>query len=326
MNRLFVSFVVAFFAGCGPSETMVLSPATGGSGGAAGQGGVSAGGQTGSQGGVGGAGGAGGASGGSGGSVAARSCKRGVAYGHHSPEDLAITAQGTAWWYNWSPGPDDASVAAVYEKLGVEFVPMIWGEADLKPERVAMIPASAKHLLGFNEPNFKKNQANLSPEQAAALWPQVQKIAEDRGLSLVSPALNYCGPAEDCWTTDPFSWFDAFFAACKDCKVDAIAVHWYACKKEYLSDYLGQMKKYQKPIWLTEFSCLDDDGLKGDPANQAAYLKDALELLENEPSIERYSWFTGRYDAVPAINLYGQSGQLTPLGTQYTQTPGSCTP
>jgi hypothetical protein len=271
--------------------------------------------------------GSGGEAGGQGGGAIAKSCKRGLAYGHHSPEDLAVTAAGTSWWYNWSPAPDDASIAAAYEALGVEFVPMIWGEGDLKPERVALIPASARVLLGFNEPNFKKTQANLSPAQAAALWPQVEQIAKDRGLLLVSPALNYCGPAADCWTTDPFDWFDAFFAACPGCQFDAIAVHWYACKKEYLASYLDKMKtRYQKPIWLTEFSCLDDAALKGDVASQASYMHDALDLLENDPLIQRYAWFTGRYDPVPAINLLGQSGQLTPLGLQYTQTPGTCTP
>ena len=302
--------------GCSPAETTVLSGTTGGSGGVSGAGGAG-----GSSGGP-----SAGSGGGTAGGVAFRSCKRGIAYGHHSVADLTALSASIAWWYNWSPGPDDATVAAAYAGLGVEFVPMIWGPGDLKPARVALIPTDAKVLLGFNEPNFK-NQANLSPTDAAALWPQVQQIAKDRGLKLVSPGLNYCGPAANCWTTDPFDWFDQFFAACPTCSVDYIGVHWYACTKSALVDYLTKVKsKYGKPIWLTEFSCLDDATKKSDPAIQSSYMADALALLEADPMVARYSWFTGRFDAEPAIDLLGASGALTPLGTQYLQTKGSCSP
>lgn len=267
-----------------------------------------------------------GPNGGSGGSaVATKSCKRGIAYGHNSVEDLTALSKGMSWWYNWSPGPD-AAVASVYASLGVEFVPMIWGPGDLDPKRVALIPKDAKVLLTFNEPNFK-SQSNLSPQQAATLWPQVETIANDRGLKLASPALNYCGPASNCWTTDPFDWFDQFFAACPGCKVDYLAVHWYACTKGALTSYLDKMKsKYGKPIWLTEFSCLDDPSQKGDPAKQTAYMNDALTLMEGDPMIARYSWFTGRWMDEPAIDLLGGNGQLTPLGATYTQAPFACTP
>jgi hypothetical protein len=263
---------------------------------------------------------------GAGGGGMAKSCKRGIAYGHNSVGDLTALAAGISWWYNWSPGPD-AAVAADYAKLGVEFVPMIWGPGDLAANRVALIPKDAKVLLGFNEPNFK-SQSNLSPQEAATLWPQLEKIANDRGMSLVSPALNYCGPASNCWTTDPFDWFDQFFAACPGCKVDALAVHWYACTKGALTSYLDKMKsKYGKPIWLTEFSCLDDPALKTSPANQATYMGDALTMLEADPMIARYSWFTGRWMDEPAIDLLGSgSGQLTSLGSKYVQAGYSCSP
>ena len=145
-------------------------------------------------------------------------------------------------------------------------------------------------------------------------------------MKLASPALNYCGPASDCWATDPFVWFDQFFAACPGCKVDYLAVHWYACTKEALSSYLDKMKKYGKPIWLTEFSCLDNPSLKSDPAKQAAYMSDALALVEADPMVARYAWFTGRWKDEPAIDLLGASGQLTALGDLYTKAAYSCTP
>ncbi len=339
-------FLLAILAvgGCDASTTTVLA-AGAGAGGAGGAGASAGGGQGGGTSGTAGGGAAGGVSAGASGSAGsagngaggasagaaggsgtgATNCKRGSAYGYTSADDLTAVSPGVRWWYNWSPRPDEG-VASAYQQLGVEFVPMIWGEGDLKAERVAMIPPGSRYLLGFNEPNFK-SQSNLSAKQAAALWPQVEAIAKARNLTLVSPALNFCGPESNCWSTDPFVWFDEFFASCPGCQVDHIAVHWYACSKDALSWYLGQVKdRYKRSIWLTEFSCLDDGALKGDPAKQAAYMSDALTLLEGDPMVFRYAWFSGRWKDTPAVDLLGSPGQLTALGQQYLSTKATCSP
>jgi hypothetical protein len=123
-----------------------------------------------------------------------KSAKRGVGYGFKSAADLTALAPGLSWWYNWAPTPD-ASVVNAYQALGMEFAPMQWNK-DLNGTTVtadalaAKIPAGAKYLLGFNEPNFK-SQANLTPSQAAALWPVLQEVARRKNLKLVSPAVNY---------------------------------------------------------------------------------------------------------------------------------------
>jgi hypothetical protein len=136
----------------------------------------------------------------------------------------------------------------------------------------------------------------------------------------VSPALNYCGGG--CKKTDPFEWFAEFFAACPDCRVDHLAVHWYACSKDALTWYIGEMKQYGRPIWLTEFSCLDQEDKS--VAVQKAYMQDALEYLESEPAVFRYSWFSGRFDPQPTIDLLGASGELTELGQLYVSAPANC--
>lgn len=156
---------------------------------------------------------------------------------------------------------------------------------------------------------------------AAALWPKLEQIANPRGMKLVSPALNYCAGA--CNETDPFVWLDKFFAACQTCQVDYIAVHWYACWKDSLVDYLDQFKsKYKKPLWLTEFSCLDDSAITVDKEEQ--YMQDALSVLEADPAVFRYAWFSGRFPAQPAVDLLGQSpGELTKLGQKYVAYPAA---
>ena len=246
--------------------------------------------------------------------------KRGEAYGFNSDADLGALSPAVTWWYNWSPKPDSSLSSGYAASKGVEFVPMIWG-GNFDPNTLAtQVPAGAKYLLTFNEPNFG-SQSNLTPAQAAALWPKVEAFAQSRGLKIVSPALNYCGG--NCNATNPFTWLDAFFAACTNCQVDYIGAHWYACTKEALTSYLSQYEtKYKKPIWLTEFSCLDNS-LPPTAANEEAYMQAALQVLEADPMVFRYSWFTGRFSQQPSIDLLAAgSGSLTPLGQKYVALPG----
>lgn len=241
-------------------------------------------------------------------------CKRGLGYGYHSTADLTALSKGISWWYNWSLVPD-SGVASTYQQIGVEFVPQVWGGSFNVTNAINSIPQGARTLLAFNEPNFY-SQSNLSPTQAAALWPQIQQIATARGLKIASPALNYCGGG--CWETDPFVYFDKFFAACTNCQIDYLAVHWYACTVSALQNYINGMKKYNKPIWLTEFACGDGDTSL---ANQKAYMQAAIAYLESEPAVTHYAWFSGRTTAIPNVNLLAGSGVLTELGQIYVNAP-----
>ena len=105
--------------------------------------------------------------------------------------NLQALSPGVSWWYNWAPVPDNPAVAAAYASLGVEFVPMAWDLNDLP--KLTEIPVDAAHLLGFNEPNFG-NQANLTPEAAAAAWPQIDQSPRPRAEA-PSRRANYCGSA-----------------------------------------------------------------------------------------------------------------------------------
>jgi Glycosyl hydrolase catalytic core len=244
-------------------------------------------------------------------------CKRGEAYASNSVADLQTLSKGMTWWYNWTTSPEKA-VAADFDRIGIEFVPMIWGGDPNVATIVKQIPNSAKYLLGFNEPNFGA-QSHIPAPQAAALWPKIEDIARQKNLMIGSPSPNYC--AGNCNDTDPIHYLDTFFAACTGCKVDFIAAHWYACTGDALKNYLAKLKKYGKPIWLTEFSCMD----AGDhsEAGELAYMKTAVAILEADPMIFRYSWFTGRWPNPAGVSLLGASGQLTALGDQYMTLPGA---
>jgi hypothetical protein len=196
---------------------------------------------------------------------------------------------------------------------------MVWGGGSLGKA----IPAGSKFLLGFNEPNFQA-QSNLTPQQAAADWPMVEAQASATGAAIVSPAVNFCGPAAQCNGTDPYQYLKDFFAACPGCKVDYLAVHWYNCDLPSLQAYLEGgttlqgFVQFGKPIWLTEFSC----GGGSTVAQQEAYMKVAIPYLESNPHVFRYAWFSAA--PIPNAQLINADGSPTALGQVYIGLPRSC--
>ncbi len=236
--------------------------------------------------------------------------KRGVAYGFHSQNDIAQTATGASWWYNWASEPDpdlraDYSIA----NYGVEFVPMVWNDNFVVADVIADIPADAKYLLAFNEPNFNV-EANMSPTYAASQWYKVEQVADAAGLEIVGPAVAWCGGAV--CNGSPEWWYDEFFANCPGCRVDFIAFHSYAPTPGDLLGELSIVRKYNIPIWLTEFA----DWNAANEAEQIQFAQDLINALETDPDIYRYSWFAGR-SAHNIVSLLGADGVLTNLGTAY---------
>ncbi|WP_039913223.1 glycosyl hydrolase [Cellvibrio mixtus] len=252
-----------------------------------------------------------------------KSKKRGLGYGTHSVEDLAVISKGISWWYNWSHSPDLA-VKDVYQQYGVEFVPMAWNGNFNDQAMRAYIAAhpDVKYILAFNEPNFI-DQANMTPSQAVAQWPRLEAIANEFGLKIVSVAMNYCG---NCVTENgttyysPFDYFDDFFRLCPTCKVDAISIHAYMPDVNGVEWYVNEFKKYGKPIWMTEFSAWETVKTLDD---QKRMLIQVVDSFENNADMQRYAWFTGRRNGHPFNGLfdYRQSGVLAELGNIYVNMP-----
>jgi len=253
-----------------------------------------------------------------------KSYKRGVGYGNHSDSDMKNASKSISWWYNWYTDPEYAIVTS-YPGYNVDFTPMAWNASGINGVK-SYVPLDdkVKYLLGFNEPNFK-DQANMTPTQAAAAWPQLQAIADQYNLKLVSPAVNYCGNcvSENGITYyNPFDWLDDFFKACVGCRVDYIALHWYGGGNS-MTGYIDNARKYGKPIWVTEFADWEATGVTAQI--QKNYLAGTTNFLERDPDVFRYSWFTGRTSsgasAYPYIDLYAGSGKMTELGQLYLDIP-----
>jgi hypothetical protein len=50
-------------------------------------------------------------------------------------------------------------------------------------------------------------------------------------------------------------------------------------------------------------------------------MKEALDYIENEPTIFRYAWFSGRTTAIANVDLLAGAGALTTLGGDYVSFP-----
>ncbi len=66
-------------------------------------------------------------------------------------------------------------------------------------------------------------------------------------------------------------------------------------------------------IWLTEFACAY--GGDTSAAGQEQYMRQAVPILENDPDVYRYAWFSG--PSIAAAQLIGNDGTLTHLGQVY---------
>src|SRR5690606_38972334 len=111
----------------------------------------------------------------------------------HSTADLEALSAGVSWYYNWFHQPESA-VIHTYQNYNFDYVPMAWNGAFDKEAMHAFLSThpNVKYILGWNEPNFK-DQANMTPTQAAAMWPDIEDLADEFGLEIVGPAVNYCG-------------------------------------------------------------------------------------------------------------------------------------
>jgi len=257
-----------------------------------------------------------------------KSYKRGVAYGYHSANDMKSFSPDISWWYNWYSQPDVA-VRTTYQKYNVDFTPMAWNASGISGVGGwADKDTTIKYVLGFNEPNFKE-QANMTPTQAAKAWPALQKIAAKHDLKIVGPAVNYCSKEGSVYEngiyyTNPFKYLDDFFALCDTCRIDYIGLHWYGAGNSIMS-YINDARKYKKPIWVTEFASWDYSSPVQNVAEQIKYLAGTTNFLERDPDVYRYSWFIGRRQTgqttSPYIDLYGADGMLTELGKMYMDIP-----
>jgi hypothetical protein len=255
-----------------------------------------------------------------------KSAKRGIAYDFASAADLAAVSPGVSWWYNWGAKPNAGVPSDPPGRYAMDYYPMLWNGDFDAPGVEAFLSAhpEIKYLLVLNEPNLT-SQANLTPQAAAALWPQYEAVAAAAGVDLVGPQITWGTMAN---YQDPVAWLDAFLAAYrsanggKDPRIDYLGFHWY----DYgLAAQLDRLTRYGKPFWVTEFANWhsQNDGAQIDSLDkQKAQMIEMVATCEARADVFRYSWFTARASPDPHFDsLLAGDGQLTALGQLYLSLP-----
>jgi len=212
-----------------------------------------------------------------------KSSKKGVCFNSFAVDsDYSDIASAVSWCYNWSSSALASDVASKLKSNGIAWYPMCWNG---NYNSSAISASGAEYLLGFNEPNLT-DQANMTPAEAAELWPSVVALAKANGMKLVSPAMNY-GTLTD--YHDPIVWLDEFFTYVSIDDVDAIAVHCYMPGAAQVKSFIARFEKYGKPIWLTEFCNGNSNNIS--ETTQISYLSQTLNMLEQNNLVEKYAWF-----------------------------------
>lgn len=250
-------------------------------------------------------------------SAVAKSYKRGVSenrFQYHA--QMEVVEPGVTWFYNWG----STLGAYIADQEYLEFTPQIWNgnfNADQIRNYVKAHP-DTKYILGFNEPNFK-SQANMTPEYAAARWPEVQALSKELNLKIVAPALNY---SPDAPYTNPTTWMDEFVRLVGPDAFDFTAIHNYGGLGVMIDLATRFHERYGKPVWVTEFCFWPGEMGDVTVASQLSSMIETVEWLEKTEWIYRYAWFKATEESRANFKLIeGGKGEdprtLSELGNVY---------
>ena len=248
--------------------------------------------------------------------------KRGVASSKYLNSDPSkLSRLGASWAYDWSATAPPATAALTW-------VPMISTAGALTVATINELQAAGRtgrvrYLLGFNEPDSAA-QSNLTPQQAAAMWPQLERT----GLILGSPA-----PA-----TPSDGWLASFMALAQQqhLRVDFIALHYYQdftnpnAVSELRQQLVSLHNQYRRPIWITEIGAIDirnwHEPMTSPPTDAfaARYIRKLFAMLDALPFVQRYAWFTDdcwNDVACRFGSLFTASGRTTLAGKSFMAAP-----
>lgn len=244
--------------------------------------------------------------------------KKGVAFNksYSNTWDTKFQLLNPVWHYSWN-----WELLEEYPE-GVEFVPMIWDERNVNEDNLSYLEdlandGSINYLLGFNEPDLI-SQANMTVEEAIALWPDLESV----GVPLGSPVT----------ASTSSTWFSDFMSRAteENLRIDFVSVHIYDVSDVdiFVQKLEDVFEKYGKPIWITEFALRDWRADNNNPNRYSEedvllFMQQLLPRLEELDFVHRYAWFdtspnNPNYEKLRTADLITENNQLTSLGAYYS--------
>lgn len=264
-----------------------------------------------------------------------------------NPEMLRIgAARGLAWQTDWSAGSMQPGFAA-QDYQSVKLVPQFWGGSDVNFEH-AQDPLSTV-VLGFNEPDQSRlGGSGMSVQQAVSMWMRLVAKAHAAGYTMfVAPSIAGSLPSRYTDAAGGSEWLPQFLEQClaiSGCPETITFLGFHLYEPKCLTDpamvrhwsmdiRVGSMKKLMaefnakgmniQGLWLTEFAGRSGPmGLCRTLAQQRGWLEVIVPMLNAEPAVVAYSWFSYGEGRSPFFldnaNLWDyNTNQLNELGLAY---------
>ena len=153
------------------------------------------------------------------------------------------------WYYNYADTPSRS-----YHGSKLDFVPQLWGHPSDKTGTAFLDSVTAQikdganitYVLGFNEPDMSSyGGSGIDPSTAAEIWQREIEPLGKLGVKLGSPGCSS--------SPNGISWMKQFQAACSNCTMDFMAVHFYGSFQglaNHIGEYVGT---FNKTVWVTEY-------------------------------------------------------------------------
>lgn len=173
-------------------------------------------------------------------------------------------------------------------------------------------------MFGFYEPDYHcPDSSNIDPTAGTAAWNTLIAPLAGTGTILGSPSM--ATQKDEKWLT-PFSVNNVTGASLLDAHWDVTSIHINKLNLTGVqADIEYYVAKYQKPVWVSEFACVDDKDWSP-CTNQADidnFLKSVVPYLQANESVVAYgpSNGNGLGDVWPLFN--NKTGELSATGTTY---------
>ncbi|KAF2814041.1 uncharacterized protein BDZ99DRAFT_459776 [Mytilinidion resinicola] len=219
------------------------------------------------------------------------------------------------WWWDYTPFPNKTDSG---ESTAPVPVPILWGNGHVDAvdkERFDYFTTTTVQLtdlpyvMGFYEPDCSSTGSSDMPDVDAAVVLWEKYFAPLKGKTLLgSPGM--CKQADETWLEEFYSKISTpwDFTTVHINKVDMDGVN---------KDLDHYWDKYALPIWVTEFSCVQDNPWipSTDQTLINEYISNIVPLLEKDDRVYAYAYSTGEGLAEewkPVIN-----GVLTESGQKY---------
>ncbi|KAJ7801286.1 hypothetical protein B0H14DRAFT_3489802 [Mycena olivaceomarginata] len=186
--------------------------------------------------------------------------------GTSSGNAYSILESHIGWWYDWSPNPTST------------------GSPIPRPHALG-ITSAPQYMLGFEEPDCASGggSAGMSVAEGMQIWEQYIAPFKEKGTKLGSPSM--CKQAAETWLNQ--------FSQQISTDWDFTTVHVNKNNMIGVKADLDHYASYDKPLWVTEFACVDDvNGFTPctDQEEINDYINQIVDLFQTDSRVAAYAY------------------------------------